>query len=549
MIPSANLKSNRLSLESMFNLSQKKLVLCATANHLLAGFWHAGQLQSYQIFNNDDAGHDAFAIMLQKNAAIPLYFLADTVAEDYRIERIPHNLGMAKRELIARKLKQCYRGLEYCTAYFINREPDQRKDDLFLFVALNNVDFLQDWLARIQAARSPLVGIYLMAMLSQILLKRLKLKSPHILLCEKLSSGLRQTYLHNCYFRMSRLVPNIPTESDQLNDFYLAETEKMRLYLISQHFIKRETILSLVLVNINDANQQTSSYLNRQSGFTCTDVNVSQLAKKMHLPTDFMTKTPALLNMHLLVSGAVLANLAPKSLTKQYQLSQIKQLINLATIVLGLLGLIAVAWFVQQGLNYTSSLNQAAKETAIQLQRYGEVAKKLPEMPFSATNLKAVVALNSTIAAYQKSPKRLMLVVSAALEKLPEVKVDRLRWVFTSDLNIKDEDKLLTSPVVNVGIRQIADPKKIYEIGFITAEIANFNGDYHAAQLSVYKLLATFKKDNNVAEVSELQAPINLDSYSGLQGNMADVPATNKLAALFKLKLILKAPNMPELKQ
>ncbi len=549
MIPSASLKSNRLSLESMFNLSQKKLVLCATANHLLAGFWHAGQLQSYQIFNNDDAGHDAFAIMLQKNAAIPLYLLADTVSEDYRIEHIPHSLGMAKRELIARKLKQCYRGLDYYAAYFINRETDQRKDDLFLFVALNNVDFLQDWLARIQAAKASLVGIYLMAMLSQILLKRLKLISPHILLCEKLSSGLRQTYLHNGYLRMSRLVPNIPTESDQLNDFYLTETEKTRLYLISQHFITRETTLSLVLVNINHANHQTSSRLNSQSAFTYVDVNVSQLAAKMHLPTDFMTKTPALLNMQLLVSGAALANLAPKSLTKQYQLSQIKQLINLATIVLGLLGLIAVAWFVQQGLNYTSALNQAAKETAMQLQRYDEVAKKLPEMPFSATNLKAVVALNSTIATYQKSPKRLMLVVSAALEKLPEVQIDRLRWVFTSDLNIKDEDKLLTSPVENVNVRLTPDHKKIYEIGFITAEIANFSGDYHAAQLSVYQLLATFKKDNNVAEVSELQAPINFNSYSGLQGNTADVPAIKKSAALFKLKLILKAPDMPELNQ
>lgn len=549
MIPSASLKSNRLSLESMFNFSQKKLVLCATANHLLAGFWHAGQLQSYQIFNNDDAGHDAFAIMLQKNTAIPLYLLADTVSEDYRIEHIPHSLGMAKRELIARKLKQRYRGLDYCAAYFINRETDQRKDDLFLFVALNNVDFLQDWLVRIQAAKAPLVGIYLMAMLSQILLKRLKLISPHILLCEKLSSGLRQTYLHNGYLRMSRLVPNMPTESDQLNDFYLAETEKTRLYLISQHFITHETTLSLVLVNINDANHQTSSRLNSQSGFTWVDVNVRQLAAKMHLPTDLIIKTPALLNMQLLLSGAVLANLAPKSLTKQYQLSQIKQLINLATIVLGLLGLIAVAWFVQQGLNYTSALNQAAKETAIQLQRYDEVSKKLPEMPFSATNLKAVVALNSTIATYQKSPKRLMLVMSAALEKLPEVQIDRLRWVFTSDLNIKDEDKLLTSPVENVNVRLTADHKNIYEIGFITAEIANFNGDYRAAQLSVYKLLAALKKDSNVAQVNELQAPINLNSYTGQQGNMADVPAIKKSAALFKLKLILKAPDMPELKQ
>jgi hypothetical protein len=268
----------------------------------------------------------------------------------------------------------------------------------------------------------------------------------------------------------------------------------------------------------------------------------------MNFPADLMTKTPALLNMQLLASGAVLANLAPKALIKQYQLSKIKQLINLVAILLAMLGLIATAWFVKQGLDYTSAFNQAAKETAIQLQRYDEVAKKFPETPFSAANLKAVVALDSTIATYQKSPKRLMLVLSAALEKFPEVQIDRLRWVFTSDLNIKDEDKLLTSPVVNVGVRQATDPKKIYEIGFITGEIANFNGDYRAAQLSVYQLLATFKKDNHVAEVHELQAPINLNSYSGLQGNMADVLAIKKSAALFKLKVILKAPDVPELK-
>ncbi len=533
----------------MFNISHKKLVLCATANHLLAGHWHAGQLQSYQIFHNDNAGHHDFALMLKQNSAKSLYLLVDTVTEDYRIERIPHSFGMAKRELIARRLKQCYRGLDYRAANFIRRETDQRKDDLFLFAALNNVDFLQDWITSIQAEKAPLVGIYLIAMLSPILLKRLKLKSSHILLCEKLSSGLRQNYLHNGRLRMSRLVPNIPTDSEKLSNFYLAETEKIRLYLISQHFITSEITLNLVLINIGCVTDETNYRLNGQSGFTCEDINVSQLAKKMNLPVDLMTKIPELLNMQLLARGTVLPNLAPKSLTKQYQFSKIKQLINLAAILLSVLGLIATAWFVQQGLDYTSAFKQAAKETALQLQRYDEVAKIIPETPFSAANLKAVVTLYSAIATNQKSPKRLMLVVSTALEKFPEVQIDRLRWVFTSDINIKDEDKLLTSTVVNVGVRQAVDSKKNYEIGFITAEIASFNGDYRAAQLSVHQLLAALKKDNNVAEVNELQAPINFNSHSGQQGNMAEVPAIKESAALFKLKVILKAPDMPELKQ
>ncbi|MGZ8258772.1 MAG: hypothetical protein ACXWTR_06310, partial [Methylotenera sp.] len=130
----------------MIKGSQNKLVLCATAHNLLAGLWHAGKLQGSQIFVNDDAGHLAFAEFLQQYPATPVYLMADAVEEDYRLESVPHVTGAAKRELIERKLNQFYRGLEYRTAHFIHRDKDKRKDDKFLFVALNNADFLQNWM-------------------------------------------------------------------------------------------------------------------------------------------------------------------------------------------------------------------------------------------------------------------------------------------------------------------------------------------------------------------------------------------------------------------
>ena len=188
----------------MIKSASTKLVLCATADHLLAGLWHAGKLQDNQSFNNDESGHAAFAEFLQQHMATPLYLIADAVEEDYRLEKVPHTSGAAKRELISRKLNQFYRGLDYRTAHFVNREQDKRKDDRYLFVALNNADFLQDWMKVIQALNAHLAGVYLLPMLSQVLVKQLKLMSPHILLCEKLSSGLRQTYLHNGRLRMSR---------------------------------------------------------------------------------------------------------------------------------------------------------------------------------------------------------------------------------------------------------------------------------------------------------------------------------------------------------
>ena len=64
---------------NMIKSPSSKLVLCATANHLLAGIWYAEKLQGNQSFNNDENGHLAFAEFLQQHTATPLYLIADAV--------------------------------------------------------------------------------------------------------------------------------------------------------------------------------------------------------------------------------------------------------------------------------------------------------------------------------------------------------------------------------------------------------------------------------------------------------------------------------------
>lgn len=545
----------------MIKGSQNKLVLCATAHSLLAGLWHAGVLQGNQTFANDDAGHQAFATFLQQYPATPVYLMVDAVEEDYRLESVPHTSGSAKSELIARKVNQFYRGLEYRTAHFINRDKDKRKDDNFLFVALSNADFLQAWVAVIQSVEAQLVGVYLLPMLSQVLVRQLKLMAPHILLCEKLSSGLRQTYLHNGRLRMSRLVPNVPntkTAANQLGYFYLVETEKTRLYLISQRFISRETPLNLVLASIDGATQHISQGISQEQGIECSDVNLSQIAKTLSLSAALIQQMPELLHMQLLASGHMVDNLAPAHLIKQHQFSQVKQVIKIATVALGVVGLSVAGWILNQGLDHKAALDQARQDTVIQQQRYDEVAKNFPVTPISANDLKAAVELDKTIATYPKSPRRVMLVVSAALEQSPEVQLNRLRWVLTHDINIKDEDKLIAVPAVapnsgngsasglqtSANLALMADPTKLNELGFVTAEITGFNGDYRGALNSVHRFVENLKTDASVAAVEVLQEPVNMSSYVSLQGSTTDEQATQKQPALFKLKVILKAPDV-----
>ena len=529
----------------MFKSNQHKIILCATAKNLLAGLWRAGELQGSQSFVNNEAGHIAFAEFLQEHTNTPVFLIADAVEEDYKLESLPHTTGAAKRELIERKLNQYYRGLVYRTAHFIQRGTDKRKDDQFLFVALSKDDFVKDWVSVIQAAKAPLVGVYLLPMLSQILVKQLKLVEPHILLCEKLSSGLRQTYFHNGRLRMSRLVPNVPADTNQLSYFYLVETEKTRLYLISQRFISQDTNIDLVLTSLDGSTHAISQSISREQNIECTEVDLNQTATNLKLPARLVLQTPELLHMQLLAKGYLVDNLAPSSQTQEYQSNKVKLAIKVATAALGVIGLTIAGLFFKQGLDYKDAYNQALQDTVIQQHRYDEAAKNFPVTPISASDLQIAVELDKTISTFPKTPRRVMLVVSQALEQSPEIQLDRLRWTLSNDLNLKDDDKLLPTnnapTTTNINVVNANDTNMLAEIGFINAEISNFAGDYRAALNSVNKFVTNLKANKNVKVVEVVQAPVNVSSYVGLQGSTTDEQSTQRQPALFKLKVVLNS--------
>ena len=289
--------------------SAKKLILCANNHSLTAGIWHGTKLQSYAVFNNIDQDYTAFSQYLTKQPNTNIYLIVDAVEEDYKLESLPHTAGRARREIIERKLNQFNRNSTFRTAHFINRAPDKRKDDNFLFVALSNADSLQGWLDVIQANQSPLVGVYLLPMISQVMVRQMKLMAPHILLCEQLPSGFRQTYLHNGRIRMSRLVPMVGIKPNQLAYFYLVEIEKTRLYLMSQRLINGETPLQMVLPALDNSHHEIAKSISQDQGLECKTVDILAYAKNINLAESLIKPHPELLHMQLLANGPLKAKL------------------------------------------------------------------------------------------------------------------------------------------------------------------------------------------------------------------------------------------------
>ena len=525
----------------------KKLILCATNTSLTAGFWHGTKLQTYAIFNNNSQDHTRFSEFLAQYSDVNIYLIADAVEEDYRLESLPHTTGGARREIIERKLNQFNRNNLYRAAHFINRANDKRKDDNFLFVALSNADFLQGWMDVIQASQAPLVGVYLLPMISQVVVRQMKLMAPHILLCERLSSGLRQTYLHNGRLRMSRLVPMKDVKANQLAYFYLVEIDKTRLYLMSQRLIAGETALQMVLPAVDGTHDEIAKSISQDQGLECKAVDILAYAKNVNIAADLVKAHPELLHMQLLANGNVPDNLAPTTLSKIHGLNNIRRKINIATASIATVGIILATYFGWQGSQQKDQLQLITAQTQQQQRQYEEVAKNFPSAPIASTELKIAADLAQTIKNNNQTPRQLMQVLSAAFESSPEIGLNRLRWVQTSDKELKDEEGAVSGQAQSQTTQLIAnsDPSKLIQIGFVNAEIQGFTGDYRKALNSVNQFVGRLRENSLVEQVTVLQEPVNVSSLANLQGSTTDESAVNERPpAIFKIKIILKPVSL-----
>lgn len=518
--------------------NNQKIILCVTNQSLTAGLWHGTKLQSYKIFKNQDEDHTAFSQYMARYAGVNVYLIVDAIEEDYKLEALPHTTGNARREIVERKLSQFNRNSVYRTAHFINRDTDKRKDDNFIFVALSNTDFMQSWMDVIQAEHIPLVGVYLLPMVSQVMVRQMKLMAPHILLCERLSSGLRQTYMHNGRLRMSRLTPMADVKPEQLSYFYLVEIEKTRLYLLSQRLITAETGLQMVLPAYDETSERIANSISQDQGIECKTVDILAYAKNSNIKQETVKTHPELLHMQLLANGNIPDNLAPADFTKTHNINKLCRNIHIGAAIIAIAGVLLSSIYFVQGYQINNEIDEAAIKTKRQLDQYELVAQNFPETPMPGGDLKTAVEIAKTI--NRQTPKQLMQVLSKALKDEENVAISRIHWVQTDQVDIKDEDSLQnTQSSQNAKVSNV-NQSGLVQVGFINAEIRRFTGDYRAALATASQFAAQLRADPLVSQVKILQEPVNVSSLASLQGSTKDEATTQRTPAVFKLKVVLK---------
>ena len=499
-----------------------KILINVSARRVTMGLFVHRRLSEVQSYANDESGRVAFGRLLAAHRQTPVYLMTDVVEEDFRSETLPHVMGRARAEMVARKLAQFFRAAPYRAAWRQARASDKRRDDQYLFVALNSGELLRPLLEIVELHRAPLAGIYLLPVVSQSLVEHLKPAVSGVLLVSMQGGGLRQSFFLDGKLRISRLTPIESSDHRTFEQVLADEIEKSRLFLYNARLFSRDAPLEVWVLDPLDAMRGACGGVPEEANFVCRTLNGEVIAKVFGMATTDLPEDMDALLLCLLGRHPPECSLALPRQTRSFIYYQWRHGIHLLAAGVGAA---AVAWggynlYAQR--DYQARAGVARSETAALRARYDAAARRFPAAPTTADNMRKAVEAVEGIRAHARTPETAMRVVGQALAAYSNVVLTKLNWRYGADKQ--------TGAAASGG-----QPLQWQEEVELAAEIRPFEGDYRAALRLIEQLAQTMRRQPGVAAVQVLELPLNLDPKAGLSGNTLDTPDARAAAAQFKL--------------
>ncbi len=160
----------------------------------------------------------------------PVIILADTLAQDYKIETLPPLSFFDRRKLIVRRLAQAFPHKRL-------KNAQKRKNGAFLFYAADENTPLGTWLDIIDKTRRAPVTVSLLPAESASLISRLAPETKEgwsLLLSAQQTGGFRQIVAKNGEIIFTRLTPPLPpmTHPDFIAETLAQDVKATRSYLL-----------------------------------------------------------------------------------------------------------------------------------------------------------------------------------------------------------------------------------------------------------------------------------------------------------------------------
>jgi len=521
-----------------------KRIFLLSSGRLTVHHWSRNRFTARYVFRADEEGLTAFSEYLQVAPADPVYLLVDVVEEEFREETVPHVYGADRRALLRNKKTRLFRDPTYSHALFQGREPGGRRDDRVLFTALIRPDLLAPWLAQMTRLKVPLSGIYSLPVLSELLVKKLRIASGLVLLVTLHGSGgLRQSFFQDGHLKVSRLATVPEMHAARYPAFILGEVEKIRRYLGSLRLIPRDVPLDVHLLNqggmLEDLKRQASDSVTTRYHF----VEIAEVARQIGLKKLEATPYAELVFAHLLAKTSPPNHYAPERERRYFSLQRARGAMAAAS---ALLFLGALGW---GGYQFIDSIDTRQETLLVERQigfyneRLRIAREELPPAPALAHDIKAAVETAERLREYKASPLKLLRVVSGALSSVPEVQVESLKWRVSPDPNAPVEgrggDRSRAELVAQVLAPDPAQSGAQYHIAHLRGRLEPFGGDYRQALAAVERFADAIAAGEAVESVRPLVLPLNTSSAERLRGTAGFDTLAG--AASFELRIVLKA--------
>jgi hypothetical protein len=506
----------------------RKLVLCVSPSHLSAGLWTGRRLSAVHGFSGEQQDQQAFATFLRAARGVPVYMMADTVDEDYRFETLPHAFGKDRRDMLERKLKQLYRSTPFFGANLTQREETKRRDDRYLFTAVSNPEMFEPWLRILSASQLPIAGIFPLPLVSLGLIKQLELKEQNLLLVSRHEAGVRQTYVRDGRFRISRLTPLRAGGTGGSLESIAEEVRNTRMYLDALNVTHVDEVLNVVILDQDGSlGSLPNMVVHGRRNLRAVRIPPHELTNRIGVDTTALSASPDALHLFLLgQQKAPTLNIAPPALTSGFTRLQLSRGLYALT---GAAFLLAAGWC---GLNLYNAMaledeaHQISLKTRHEQTHYLEITRSFPPSPAPAGRLQAAVDVSERIGAIGRLPDTMFRVISAGLEKYPAMRMTSLRWKYGHP---GPEGK--TTPTAASALSQSA---------ILELELTAQPGDFKSALANINNLVRELGKNENVAEAKVIKMPLNLSSSATLSGSTASLRHEQPQSAQFDVEVRLK---------
>ena len=480
-----------------------KRLLYLTAQQLRVYSWTAGKLIAEASFDAGDAGTAEFAHFLATSPGSLYYLVPDVIEEDFFQENIPYVRGKDRRTLLTRKLAQRYRDISLAMALSLGTQEGARREERILFSSFTNTQQFQPWLAALKSNEAKLVGVFSLALIAPLVLKRLKLAAQRYVLVSIQEGGMRQSYVEDGKIRFSRLGRADPSDPRATAAACAAESDRILQYLINLRILPREAgpldVVALAPAGHRDAYQAAWGDNPRlKLDFIDIESACSTAGLKLAPPGMLAER----LFLHVLATTQPAEQFAGDTLRRHYHVwrAQLAMLVAGTAVCVFSLLLAGLRFLEMQQID-NQLLTQRQQEARVS-REYDALQATFPKTPLPKELLKAAVETGGIILRQTRSPDRFLFEISQALAAVPQVELNKLYWAVSDRPPASADAAKAAQPTVPAA-EAVGDGKRIFEVMEIDAFISGLKGtDYRAINGVVDQFVAALRQRPGIEVIS-----------------------------------------------